>query len=42
VIQGVIIGENSVIGAGTSVVRNLDKNSVCTPAAITKRLSSYQ
>jgi sugar O-acyltransferase (sialic acid O-acetyltransferase NeuD family) len=37
VIQGITIGENAVIAAGTSVVRDVEKNTLCMPASVSKR-----
>lgn len=38
VIQSVCLGENVVIAAGTSVYKNIESNTICFPAGITKKV----
>lgn len=38
VIQNISIDENSVVGAGTVITRNIEKNTICYPARSTQKV----
>ena len=37
VIQGITIGKNAVIAAGASIARDVEKNTLCIPASVSKK-----
>ena len=38
IIQGIKIGKNSIVGAGGIITKNVEENTICFPARITKKV----